>query len=495
MVDSRRPRANIRMDDSNEPETVGDSVATCRDYLPLSRYAMELVGAAAQTLGAVYVLASEARGRQIFETVDTIAQSAVLPKRTVQSHVAKLVEAGWLESLGRQLLPGSKHRRRRTVTLKLTRGALDHKEPFGMLPRWAATSLANERGGSWAERAVFACLFSAAKYPESELAEQGCLDGREFCSLTSLRKQTALTWPSIRAARDKLERGGLVKVYEGECGEPVELALNLDCRLLKSDVAKPVKRKSRTRAKRTRSARDAHSSRERHADASTKEPARTPANTCADPLQKAAPPTEKTCAIPLQIPALTPEKTCAPHSKNNGKNLVNENLLKEPAEKNSGQERRGERGDTDHVHFRVDVPRDSVLAEHCFRAMSYNGTDGGIVWKAAAWVNTGAITAAQFADAYNGVKVIEPAKAVAYFRSILKDTLGEARLTDLERRTSLPPGFVQGPQAADEDRQERSAQPEHISSVIVRSMKRATELAQRKGQLDKASKKGKAGAA
>ncbi|HEX5446630.1 MAG TPA: hypothetical protein VFW87_22620, partial [Pirellulales bacterium] len=198
------------MSHSTESQTLGDWITACDDFLALPRTVMQDVGPAAQTLGAVYALTGGDRGGQMRESLDTIRQVAVLPRRTVQTHIPKLVEAGWVESLGRGLLPRSAHRRYRTVTLKLTRQAVDMKEPFWMLPRWAATRL-----HTWSERALFAYLCSACKLVETiELGGEGCAEGREFRKPTIIATDTGLSLPSIRAARDKLRRAHLINAYE-----------------------------------------------------------------------------------------------------------------------------------------------------------------------------------------------------------------------------------------------------------------------------------------
>lgn len=188
------------MMDDTAPATIGETIA--RDYLPLSRAAMIEVGAAAQTLAALYLLS---RDGQTFAGVPTIAERAGLDLRTSKRHMAKLVLKGWLLSHGRE--------RRRTVTYGLTPKALDARRPYHPLPRWARTL------PSWGERAVVACLASAAQHVIDGRAD----DDRACLTPATIGRQTGLTAPTVRAARNKLGQAGLI-----DCHRAARIALKLD---------------------------------------------------------------------------------------------------------------------------------------------------------------------------------------------------------------------------------------------------------------------------
>ena len=96
--------------------TLGDELFD--DYLVLPRLAMNQVGAAAQTLGAVYRLTNN----RLFHQVERLAEVASLKPPTCRRHLTRLCQGGWMKKIGRQ--------RRRTVTYKLTDIAKTEKRPY-----------------------------------------------------------------------------------------------------------------------------------------------------------------------------------------------------------------------------------------------------------------------------------------------------------------------------------------------------------------------------
>ncbi|HUY31454.1 MAG TPA: hypothetical protein VMV69_01640 [Pirellulales bacterium] len=267
------------MNDSTAPIRLGDTLG--KDFLTLPRAAMQELGAAAQTFGAVYLLAIKHDG-ETFAPLRKIAELAELPRRTVQAHLHKLIHCDWVEYGGREMLPGSTYRRRRTVTLRLTAKAQNKREPFATLPRWAATRL-----NTWGERAVFAVLVSAQHFVDAVARDEaGCADGREFVNVRTVAKLTGLTTRAVRAARGKLAAAELICVIDGDPtlrqGAKL-LALNPEYEIRAADRAKPV---TQTRPP----CQDGMAL--GHPD--------TPGKTCAYP--------RKILRIPPENPALTPRK-------------------------------------------------------------------------------------------------------------------------------------------------------------------------------------------
>lgn len=189
--------------------TLGDGLFD--DYLVLPRLAMNQVGAAAQTLGAVYRLTNN----NLFHQVERVAEVASLKPPTCRRHFTRLCQSGWMKKIGRQ--------RRRTVTYKLTDTAKIEKRPYGALPRWAAAAL-----GSWSGRAVFSLMVSRHRL----IDEQGidmCGD-RSFFSIEHLMRDTGLSRPSVVSAKQQLEARGLV--YFDRDGN---FELNTECQLATPD--------------------------------------------------------------------------------------------------------------------------------------------------------------------------------------------------------------------------------------------------------------------
>ena len=175
------------------------------DYLPLSRLAMSEVGPAAQTLAAIDRICGGKRGGRTFAAQEHIAEAAWLPARTVRKHLPKLVAKGWIVNHGREPLK-NRWRRRRTCTYTLTDKAVNHKAPYGVLPRWAAEYLPK-----WSERAIYS-LLAAQWLLIEKIAEDGdgCADDRIELSLTTAQRMTGLTRPSVCRAFHGLKRKRIV---------------------------------------------------------------------------------------------------------------------------------------------------------------------------------------------------------------------------------------------------------------------------------------------
>ncbi|MCE9553110.1 MAG: hypothetical protein K8T91_06990 [Planctomycetes bacterium] len=189
------------------------------EYIPLSRLAMKECGPAAQTLGGLYQLCGGKR-RRTFASQESIAAAAWLSPRVVREHLPKLVAAGYLEYRGREAL-GESWRRRRTCTYVLTAKAIDHKAPYGVLPRWAAEHLSK-----WSERAIYSLL--GAQWMLIQMVadnETGCADDRMELSLTTVQRMTGLTRPAVVQGFWSLSNRRIIDRYDNE------VALNIDFRV------------------------------------------------------------------------------------------------------------------------------------------------------------------------------------------------------------------------------------------------------------------------
>ena len=192
-----------------------------QDHLQLPRAACREIGAATQTLGAIMRLCDISGRNTTFAGVGTIADAAMLPIGTVRRHIRQCIAAGWLDTKGRQLLPGSKYLRRRTNTLSMTEKTIKHRSPYGILPRWICRVLAK-----WSARVLYAAV--VARHVLIETVEQngcGAAYNREEMSLNNLVRETGLTDKSITEAKLTLERLRYV-VIDRVYGYPDSMTLN-----------------------------------------------------------------------------------------------------------------------------------------------------------------------------------------------------------------------------------------------------------------------------
>lgn len=178
-----------------------------KDFLPLPRLAMQEVQSAAQTFGALLRLL-KTRQWEFFGAQEAISDMACLPRRTVQRHLELLSQSDWILDLGRD--------HRRTCTYQLTEKASKHYRPFAMLPRWVIQNSSFDFFETWAECAVYACLFSQHEQPEAiERHGLGCGDGRDSMSFKEIQDRTGLSWSSLQRAKSKLLMNGMILRWEG----------------------------------------------------------------------------------------------------------------------------------------------------------------------------------------------------------------------------------------------------------------------------------------
>ncbi len=226
--------------DAPECFSVIDFECTTRHFVPLLRQACCEVGEAAITLGAIVRLCEMRRAMATFASIGVIAEEAFIRKRNVQRHIDKLVRGGWLANNGRELLGTSGYRRRRTNTLALTEKTLDyrkHRGPFSVLPCWAIGYLP-----SWSQRAVYASVVS--RHCLLETVEAGGIGEayeRDQMPMYQLVKETGLSEMSIRRAKRKLQREGLLLI-EPACDNSGDfIRLNPDAMIPAKRIPTPPK--------------------------------------------------------------------------------------------------------------------------------------------------------------------------------------------------------------------------------------------------------------
>jgi predicted ArsR family transcriptional regulator len=217
MSDNRGPVLYLCDD---EPSSLTDRSILDEDYLPLSRKAMQQVGEAAQTLGAMlYITHSET-----YISVPKLAEIACVGIRTCRRHLDKLVGGGWIVRGKRgQTLSG---RPRRTPTYRITKQTLDGKKPYATLPRWAARMLP-----TWKERCVIALIVSRhmliVRKTEDQHENAG-IEERTRYSLRKLIEDSGLCRQSVIDAKRELTRRRLIMVEPSDFtkGEGDVIGLN-----------------------------------------------------------------------------------------------------------------------------------------------------------------------------------------------------------------------------------------------------------------------------
>lgn len=188
-----------------------------RGYLRLPHAAMRDVGSAARTLGAV-MERSKKKSSETFASAGTIAETAQLPLRTVRKHLDKLIDRGWVESLGRQ--DG-----RRTLTLRIPDETWARATPFGALPRWWSSH------GRPAAGMVFSVVLSKLCTMEHLLEREDLEEEADHIrrmrriSFTELQTATGLHRETVSDALDTLWRLGHIRREESGPGGAYEFRL------------------------------------------------------------------------------------------------------------------------------------------------------------------------------------------------------------------------------------------------------------------------------
>jgi hypothetical protein len=188
-------------------ELLNEKSLTLYGYLPLSYVAMQTVGEATQTLGAI----RSHWGRGTWANPATIAAAAFLAESTVRRrHLPKLLEIGYLIV---RKVRGSKGWRNEYVfnSEKLLRPWFDGKR--ATLPRWAAAMLPE-----WSYRAIYATILqrcratalgSNDRLTMRDVAFGGY--GRHNWSLSKLSKLTGLNRASVVRAKEFLISNGWIE--------------------------------------------------------------------------------------------------------------------------------------------------------------------------------------------------------------------------------------------------------------------------------------------
>lgn len=207
------------------------------DSLFLSRHAMAQLrlGPAAQTLAVLRQAAQQNGGRTTYIGIGTVAERIVMSERQVHRHLGTLAELDCIEHRGRQLLPGSKHLRRRTVTYAIhpdvERFYTD--DGFNRLPLFLLRSFTR-----WSERAVLAAVIGREELRWNHEAEGG--EVRDTFSLAELHRQTGLSRPSVIAAKKSLFARGIILAYGDDWNATNTLTLNGDCTVNLNDNGEPI---------------------------------------------------------------------------------------------------------------------------------------------------------------------------------------------------------------------------------------------------------------
>jgi len=211
------------------------------DYLQLPRAAMQDVGPATQTLGAVLRLTSN----RTFRTIDEYAELAWLKRRTVMRHLDALVEAGWLKDLGRERMPSG--RVRRTVTYELTAKATESRRRYAMLPRWAAGAFP-----TWATRAVFSLVVSRHVMVQRKIDDDRAnigIEEHESYSLSRLVEESGLHKDSVLDAKRWLIEQGFIEVHDAGSGGAHTLLIGSDLELTEQWLQELVEKCHTSRSK------------------------------------------------------------------------------------------------------------------------------------------------------------------------------------------------------------------------------------------------------
>lgn len=181
------------------------SLAGPNAWLRLSFKAMNLVGPASQTLGALWRL----RKQEVYASIKTISRwSFVVPPDTVKKHLRTL-EDNHLITLER-----SKYRRTNTITLLEPALEMLKTDRFGICPWWIPKHLL------WRNTAVLGVVLAEA-WKIRKVAADGCHefgsdweaiaadyeDNRFRFSLSKLHEFTGLSKRSITQSRKDLLRG------------------------------------------------------------------------------------------------------------------------------------------------------------------------------------------------------------------------------------------------------------------------------------------------
>ena len=438
------------------------------DHLQLYRDVMRTAGEAAQTFAAVVRMATRVGSDlQTFASLERMCAISFVPRRTAQLHLQKLCETQWLKHCGRELLPLSTFRRRRTVTYWVNVRRLGEKPLFAKLPR----AFADPRDSlfkPWANRAVVATMISQDMLPERvEMQSYGCLDGRELMRTTTIAKITGLSQKTVLRAVNHLAWHNLLLTYEEDSSYQKTLLVGLNRELMVKASIVPERVAGRERAvivrRRLPEPRDQKSSqRSGESQRSTSEA-----------------PDGQSCAGSEDIPAPTPGQTCAEagtklrRGRDKVALLISKNLLVRSLGKNPLKETLGQNVPRRHAadQILVEVDKDSYLADELFDLMGYSGTDGALVWKACAWHRLGLGPAhADLVSAANGAKECHARKPIAYFREILIERLGWPLFKQLQRRTRLlPPGNCGRSSPRQMQRLNRSRKPERMASILAQS--------------------------
>lgn len=207
--------------------TLLDSLS--QELLQLPYAAMREVGPAVQTLAGLIRVTK----KETFAPIQTIADRARLPLKTVRNHLSQLHDAGWIVNTGRG------HTRmglpRRTCTIRVAQKTIDALPTYGLLPWWATAKFPNVRRKNarcknlpWGTRALLSVIMAKLAAMKSAIEPgigKGEIDTDEFWlqlgnfgdenhflfSLRNLQQLTGLSKHAIIDAKHSLHRWGFVE--------------------------------------------------------------------------------------------------------------------------------------------------------------------------------------------------------------------------------------------------------------------------------------------
>jgi DNA-binding transcriptional ArsR family regulator len=178
-------------------------------YLRLGVYAMQTVGPAARTMGALYELADR-RTRGMRVSIARIAALCGLPRRTVQRH---------LHVLEHQFRGIESWQTRGASRYRIGQVAWTARSQFRAMPKW--WTILPECLQDWSTTATYAWLLSRACLVERLEEKGGSLEDRMQTTRQEIAQITGLSRRSVSAALELLTSCSLICISESSAHDPV----------------------------------------------------------------------------------------------------------------------------------------------------------------------------------------------------------------------------------------------------------------------------------
>ena len=177
-------------------------------YLRLGVYAMQTVGPAARTMGALYELADR-RTRGMRVSIARIAALCGLPRRTVQRH---------LHVLEHQFRGIESWQTRGASRYRIGEVAWTARSQFRAMPKWWA--ILPECLQDWSTTATYAWLLSRACLVERLEEKGGSLEDRMQTTRQEIAQITGLSRRSVSAALEVLTALKFIRTSESSAHNP-----------------------------------------------------------------------------------------------------------------------------------------------------------------------------------------------------------------------------------------------------------------------------------